>query len=368
MYDYRRKGKSKRTKLVFALSLTLIAVGLSLFLCADMTDASYETAFVAEMPREAAAAETPALSAEEAAPPLLSASDVPAAESSAAPPESAKPPAAASDVPAAQPQSPAVPAETQDAPAEAPAAQSPGDAEDSEDAGMPEDATPSVTVSASVSSAGGSAQEGAERDAAAETPAPGLAADAEIDDYFSDALFIGDSRTQGLLLYSNLGNASYYAARGLTVEQAFKKPVVDAGGGKLTVSDALDRRAFGKVYLMFGLNELGWNSADKFIETYGTLLDRVKETQPDAVIYVQAIMPVSAWKSEKDPVHNNSNILRFNEMILQLAEDKGVVYLNVGESVSDGAGVLPDEASSDGIHLNKKYCIKWEEYLRTHTV
>jgi hypothetical protein len=55
-------------------------------------------------------------------------------------------------------------------------------------------------------------------------------------------------------------------------------------------------------------------------------------------------------------------------MILQLAAEKDAIYLNVGESVSDKRGVLPDEASSDGIHLNKKYCIKWEEYLRMHEI
>jgi hypothetical protein len=53
-------------------------------------------------------------------------------------------------------------------------------------------------------------------------------------------------------------------------------------------------------------------------------------------------------------------------MIEQLTEEKNVIYLNVGESVSDENGVLPEEASSDGIHMNKKYCIKWEEYLRAH--
>ncbi|MDR2770781.1 MAG: GDSL-type esterase/lipase family protein, partial [Clostridiales Family XIII bacterium] len=231
------------------------------------------------------------------------------------------------------------------------------------DEAPPESGTIPATVSA-----GADAVKKTPEEAVAEAPLIGAVDVSEIDDYFSDALFIGDSRTQGLLLYSNLGNAGYYAARGLTVEQVFKKPVVDSGGGKITVSEALSHRAFGKVYLMFGLNELGWNSIDTFIEAYGRVLDRVRETQPDALIYVQAIMPVSAWKSEKDTVHNNPNIERFNERILQLAEEKNAFYLDVGESVADQNGVLPDEASSDGIHLNKKYCVKWEEYLRAHVL
>jgi lysophospholipase L1-like esterase len=326
-----------------ALSLIFIAAGLTLLLCFDARTEPGAVAFVSEAPRDGGFAETPA---------------TPGAEAEAEP--EAEPAALEPEVPSV----PSVPsARAQEAPA-TPAADPVAAPPAHEDAAPPPEGGPIPgTVSAAASTA-----EKTPEEAAGALPPPGAVPGAEIDDYFSDALFIGASRTQGLLLYSNLGNASYYAAKGLTVEQVFKKPVVDFEGGKLTVSDALGRRAFGKVYLMFGLNELGWNSADKFIETYGRVLDRVRETQPDAVIYVQAVMPVSARKSERDAVHNNPNIKRFNERILRLAEEKNAIYLDVGESVADQSGVLPEEASSDGIHLNRKYCVKWEEYLRSHEI
>ncbi|MDR2088312.1 MAG: GDSL-type esterase/lipase family protein [Clostridiales Family XIII bacterium] len=347
IYNKGKKKKAKPGKLVLIFSFVFITLGLSLFLCADRTGEPEKDVLLSKAPRETASAEGPSLPAEEAeAEAALSPEpSTPSVQAPAAIP----PPAAAQEAPA-----PAAVAE-----ASAPEAGAPPSGDEAPLGGR----LPSATMSAPADSAEKTAGE-----AASEAPPPGAVDVSETDDYFSDALFIGDSRTQGLLLYSNLGNASYYAARGLTVEHVFEKRVVEIDGGKRTVSDALERRAFGKVYLMFGLNELGWNSAEKFIETYGRVIDRVRETQPDAVLYVQAIMPVSAQKSQKDPVHNNPNIDRFNEMILNLAEAKGAIYLNVGESVSDGNGVLPEEASSDGIHLNKKYCIKWEEYLRAHEV
>ena len=58
----------------------------------------------------------------------------------------------------------------------------------------------------------------------------------------------------------------------------------------------------------------------------------------------------------------------YNEMIRQIAIDKKVLYLDVGAGLSDENGILPDEASSDGVHLNKAYCEKWLAYLKTHTV
>jgi lysophospholipase L1-like esterase len=335
--DYKKKEKSRLSRFALLSSLVLIVIGLSLLLCADRVGESKESPLVSEAPQEAEFATSPSDPAEEA--PAL-APEAPTVSEPELPPASASASVAA----------------------EAPADASAPDSEESV-ASPPEGEAISVAVLASDSVAEKTAEETRE-----EIPPPGAVDVSETDDYFSDALFIGDSRTQGLLLYSNLGNAGFYAARGLTVEQVFKKAVVDTSGGKLTVSDALERQAFGKVYLMFGLNELGWNSAEKFIEQYGLVLDRVRETQPDAVIYVQAIMPVSAWKSAKDPVHNNPNIERFNAMIMELAAEKNAIFLNVGDGVADANGVLPDEASSDGIHLNKKYCIKWEEYLRAHEV
>jgi lysophospholipase L1-like esterase len=343
-YEYKKKKKSKLSRFILIFSFALIAMGVSLVLCADMLGTP-ETATLARDESQTPEPGPASLPAEEAEAPQAS-DELPAPVSEAAPgpvPGPAFPPAEADE---------ALPEPASEESAVAAAAE----------AGAPPPGDELVSAVVSASSAEETPQKTFEG-----APPPGAVDLSEIDDYFSDALFIGDSRTQGLLLYSNLGNAVYYAARGLTVEQVFKKAFVDVDGGKLTVSDALDRRAFGKVYLMFGLNELGWN-VEKFIEQYGRVLDRVRETQPDAVIYVQGVMPVSARKSAKDPVHNNPNIERFNAMIVKLAEEKNAIYLNVGEGVADENGVLPSEASSDGIHLNKKYCIKWEAYLRAHQV
>ncbi|MDR1247445.1 MAG: GDSL-type esterase/lipase family protein [Clostridiales Family XIII bacterium] len=334
-YEYNKKERSKLSRFIPFFAFVLIVIGLSLTLCADMVDEPAKRSLIAKISAPAA---------EEIGEPSVpdEMSDADATDT---------PPAVATDLSSATARTDGAEQEYDDESAE----------EDALGAQPPGPGDISATVAASASSA-----EKVSEEDNSYVELPASVDVTETDDYFSDALFIGDSRTQGLLLYSNLGNASYYAARGLTVEQVFKKAVVDSGGGKLTVSDALSRRAFGKVYLMFGLNELGWNSADKFIEQYGLVLDRVRETQPDAIIYVQGIMPVSAWKSAKDPVHNNPNIARFNEMIQGLTSEKNAIYLNVSDGVADESGVLPDEASSDGIHLNKKYCIKWEEYLRAH--
>ena len=189
------------------------------------------------------------------------------------------------------------------------------------------------------------------------------------DSYFDDALFIGDSRTEDFMLYSGVPNATSYAKASLSVSTAFTKEVITApGGGKKTVVEALKFKRFKKVYVMFGINELGWNYPNLFIEKYAELIDAIQTAQPQAVIYVQAIIPVSAERSKKDPVYNNTRIALFNNLISQMSQEKKVHFIDPASALVDESGALPAEASSDGIHPNKAYCQRWMEYLKTHTV
>ncbi len=186
------------------------------------------------------------------------------------------------------------------------------------------------------------------------------------DSYFDDAAFVGDSRTQGLMLYTGLGNATFYTAQGLMVDTFFTKKVIGSGENKLTIPDAMKQQTFGKVYIMLGVNELGWSYEDVFIQKYGELVDEVKKLQPEATVFIQSILPVSKAKSDRDKVYNNAKINRYNELIKEMAEKKGAVYLNVAEAVGLDNGALPEEASTDGVHLNKEYCLKWLDYLKSH--
>lgn len=187
--------------------------------------------------------------------------------------------------------------------------------------------------------------------------------------YFDDAVFIGDSRTQGFIIYNGLSNATAYMDKGLKVDTAFTKADIEVNGVKMSAMDALAQNtAFHKVYVMLGVNELGWAYSDIFIEKYGKLVDKIKEINPNAEIYLQSLLPVSQEKSNSDAVYNMDKINEYNSLIQKMAEEKKVYYLNVAEAVADSSGYLPAEASTDGVHLNKEYCAKWLDYLKGHTI
>jgi lysophospholipase L1-like esterase len=188
-------------------------------------------------------------------------------------------------------------------------------------------------------------------------------------EYFEDAVFIGDSRTEGLKMFGGPQNAKYYASNGLKVDTVFTGPVVKtAAGEKMTVIEALRQTPFKKVYIMLGINELGWAYSDLFIEKYAEVIDEIKKIAPGAQIYVQSLLPVTAERSQSDEIFNNANIGGYNDLIQQMAAEKGLYYLNVAQCMADAEGNLFSDASTDGIHLKKAYCERWFDYLKLHYV
>ena len=190
------------------------------------------------------------------------------------------------------------------------------------------------------------------------------------DSYLADTVFVGDSRTEGLMLYTGLSAyTTAYADKGLTVSKVFSEPLVKQGDKTVTVDEALRTAQYNKCYIMLGINELGWPNENVFISHYEDIINAVKESHPDAKIYVQSILPVSASKSEKNQNGiNNERINKYNQLLLELSEKTGAYYLDTAASVKGEDGTLPESATSDGIHLNKQFCTQWLDYLKNHTV
>lgn len=185
--------------------------------------------------------------------------------------------------------------------------------------------------------------------------------------YFDDAAFIGNSRTEGLLIYSGVSGINL-AYTGLNVVTAYTTNAIRVDGVKVPVMTALQSTTFSKAYIMFGVNEVGWMSVDTFISYYRSIIQDVKAVNPDAKIYVQSMLPVTAkFEAERGSI-TNEKIYMFNTYLKALADEQGVYFLNIVEAVADENGYLPANASWDGFHLTAEYCGIWYNYLLTHAV
>lgn len=185
--------------------------------------------------------------------------------------------------------------------------------------------------------------------------------------WFDDALFIGDSRTVGLREYGNLGNAEVVADSGMNVYKIFEKEFVTVSGEKKQLETILAERQFGKVYLMLGINELGYDF-DRTVSRYADLLAKIRGLQPEALIFLEANLHITGAKSEDSPIYTNENINRFNQAAEQMANGQSIFYLDVNELFDDENGNLAEEYTVDHAHVLGKYYTDWVDWILKHAV
>lgn len=190
-------------------------------------------------------------------------------------------------------------------------------------------------------------------------------------DYFADAVFIGDSRSDGFMIYSGVKGAENLTYNGLSIFKLESKKCFKRDGRQMTALEALGRKTYGKVYLSLGINELGYYDDKGYYNAYLKAIDDIRAIQPDAVIYLQGLIPLN-----EDVIRatggasylTNEHLLVYNDLMKQAAQEKQVAFLDLNAFFADETGALPAQASKDGIHLTKSYYQKWLEYLTTHTV
>ena len=189
--------------------------------------------------------------------------------------------------------------------------------------------------------------------------------------YFEDAAFVGDSRTDGFMIYSGIGCGENLTSNGLSIFKLEEKKALTIDGVEYTLLEALALEQYGKVYLSLGVNELGYFDDQGFYDNYCKAIDEIRKLQPDAVIYIQGLIPLNEDQIAATTGRTyltNDHLRVYNDLMKQAAQEKQVVYLDLYSVFVDENGALPAEGSHDGVHLSKEYCQRWLEYLKTHTV
>ena len=189
------------------------------------------------------------------------------------------------------------------------------------------------------------------------------------DDYFADAVFIGDSRTMGMYEYGGLEEtAAFYCSTGLTVYKMFDSEIVPGENGKITVEEALQQNSFAKIYLCIGINEMGTGTVESFLEAYQEAVNHLRELQPDAILYLQAIIKVTTERSNQGDYITNEGIVARNEGIAQMADNEHIFFLDVNPLICDESGGMIPEYTFDGVHLMARYIDIWKDFLKAHAV
>lgn len=192
----------------------------------------------------------------------------------------------------------------------------------------------------------------------------------ENESYFNDAAFLGDSRTLGISDYAGLEGADFFCDNGMTIYKLFEDDGVtyQKTGEKVDLKEVLQEKRYGKIYIMLGMNELGYGDTPMYLKQYLKVIKQIKEWQPGVIIYVMANLHVSREKNNMETEFNNININDKNVASARLANGRDVFYLDCNPLFTDEEGYLQAELTFDGVHLYAQHYDKWRDFLFEHGV
>lgn len=188
--------------------------------------------------------------------------------------------------------------------------------------------------------------------------------------WFADAAFLGDSLTVGFMDYDiDVGGALVCGYEGTSPNQIVNRATLThVDRGEEIPLDVLSAAQPAKLYVLLGTNALvGTGNDEGFLSYYGRMLDELKTTLPNTMIFVQSVLPVRPEALADAPGLSPERLATINAAIAAQCAEKGCYYLDLEAEFTDDTGALnADDAQPDGIHLTVAGYGKWVSYLCTH--
>jgi lysophospholipase L1-like esterase len=118
------------------------------------------------------------------------------------------------------------------------------------------------------------------------------------------------------------------------------------------------------IYLMVGINDLGWGySVVDVIANYNLIVDKLKTELPDVVIYLQSVLPITKNSYYPNYESINNKVVGLNEE-LETMTTSGLQYIDLHSSFVDDNGNMRSEFTVDGVHLTELGYSVWIEELK----
>jgi lysophospholipase L1-like esterase len=209
------------------------------------------------------------------------------------------------------------------------------------------------------------------------TPVPETTATpcVEIDgqEYFDEALFVGDSIMEGIRQYvvakrqdgEALGTAKFLTSTmGISLEGLLGEQEINVQfnyqGRECPLEDILTDIAPHRVFLLLGLNDLSSDPdvivAD-CVDRYTRLIERLQISCPQIEFIIITPPPkvASSWLPDytANRSFNNQLIGKYVEALIEMCVQEDIPYIDAYTALKDENNALPDNFCRDGfIHLN----------------
>ena len=220
-----------------------------------------------------------------------------------------------------------------------------------------------------------STPETAANTSAADQTVPEIAPE-EIDAFFDNTVFVGDSVMEDFRNYSFarsdtwLGRLQFLAAVSFSTYSALRPVTAKSihpvyAGQKRLVEDSIAMMGAEKVFMLFGPNDINITGIEKTAANYVELAGRIRAQSPDVEFYIMS-MPYTV-KGHRDHNLYNDNIRRYNETMKNLAAEQGWGFVDIANPLADENGDLIESYSSDrDIHLRRAAYDVWSQTLRDY--
>ena len=172
------------------------------------------------------------------------------------------------------------------------------------------------------------------------------------DEYFVDAVFVGDSMMEYVELLEEIPTANFVWKIGMgPASVGHRQFRVRGQEQQVSAYEMIATYNPRKVYILLGGNGLDWNNSSIVIEDYEVMMDTMVEMFPEAMFYVIAVPPASqSVMAERGiPV---GRFTAFNTKLEEMAARRGFYYLDLYSLIADENGYLPSKYNSgDGYHM-----------------
>lgn len=189
-------------------------------------------------------------------------------------------------------------------------------------------------------------------------------------DYISSMVFLGDSRVVAMETLGHIRSDNTFAEVGITLS-AFRNKAFyyKPYGYDMKITKILAHKKPKIVYIALGVNGVGYVDNEDFINDYSELIDDILEVSPDSEIIIQSILPVGAAEEAKLPKLNNDNIDAVNLLLMELAFEKGVYYLDVASVMKQADNTLAEEYDDGGgLHFTSRAYDVIMNYIKNHPI
>ena len=190
----------------------------------------------------------------------------------------------------------------------------------------------------------------------------------EVMPFFDDAAFIGDSVLLRLQRYQAeygcFGSAAFFSTVSYSVNHAVNNSLFLVWQGQeVTPEQAIEKSGAKKLFIMLGMNDVGYIGVDGTLANWEVLLARLRESSPELEIYIQSCTPIYPG-GEKGRL-TNANMDAYNARLRTFAEENGCHFVDIAAIMKNEDGAMKPELSADRyVHINEAACDLWAMELK----